>query len=61
MDKLSIHRKDENANGPDLVNIGSCGLHIVHGFFGTASKKTDWNPEASLISFYKNFKDSLAR
>ena len=43
LDNLSIHRKEENANAPDLINIGSCSLHIVHGSFSTASEKTDWN------------------
>ena len=55
LNNLPIHRKE------DFVNIGSCDLHIVHGSFGTASKKTDWNLEASLKSFYKNFKNSSAR
>ena len=41
LDKLSSHQKEENANGPDLMNIGSCVLHIVHGSFGTALRKMD--------------------
>ena len=41
LDNLSIHGKEENANAPDLVGIGSWGLHIVHGSFSTTSKKTD--------------------
>ena len=61
LDNLSIHRKEENANAPNLVNIGSCGLHMVHGSFSAASKQTYWNLEVSLKSFYKNFKDSPAR
>ena len=56
LDNLCIHRKEENANAPDLVNIKSCSLHIVHGSFSAASKKTDWKLEVSLQSFYKNFK-----
>ena len=35
---LSIHRKEENANAPDSVTTGSCGLHIGHGSFSTALK-----------------------
>ena len=61
LDDLFIHRKEVNANTPSLVNTGSCDLHIVHGSFGTAAKTTDWKLEASLKSFYKNFKDSPAR
>ena len=52
LDNLSIHWKEENAYAPNLINIRSCGLQILHGFFGTASNKTDWNLE--------NFKGSLA-
>ena len=58
LDNLSVHWKEENAYPPNF--IGSCGLHILHGSFGTASKKTDSNLEASLKSFYKNSKDRLA-
>ena len=43
LNNLVAHRKEENANAPDLINIGSCGLHVTHGSFGTGLKKTDWN------------------
>ena len=45
VDNVAIHGKKEKSNGPDLVNIGSCGIHIVHGSLGKASKETDWNLE----------------
>ena len=61
LDNLVIQRKEENVNAPDLVNIGSCGLHVLHGCFRTASKKTSWSLETSLNSFYKNIKGSRAR
>ena len=38
LDNLAIHRK-EDANGPELENTGSFGLHVVHGSFGEALKK----------------------
>ena len=28
---------------PQLINIGSCGLHVIHGSFKTGAEKTDWN------------------
>ena len=34
-------RKSENACAPDLLEIGSCGLHVVHGAIGTGVGKTD--------------------
>lgn len=60
LDNLSIHWKEGNINAPDLMNIGSYSLHIVHSPFSTASRKTDWNLLASLKSFYKNCKESPA-
>ena len=45
VDNVAIHGKKEKSNGPDLVNIGSCGIHIVHGSLGKALKETDWNLE----------------
>ena len=38
LDNLAIHRK-EDANGPESVNTGSFGIHVVHGSFGEALKK----------------------
>ena len=58
LDNLSIHRKEVDANATDLVNMGSCGLHIFDGSFSAASKKTDQNLEGLLKSFYKNFKEA---
>ena len=33
----------DNPDGPDLIDIGTCGLHILHSAYGTAKKATDWN------------------
>ena len=52
LDNLAIHQKKENASEPDLVNTGSCCLHVVRRSFGTASKKVDWNLKASLFFFF---------
>ena len=59
LDNLAIHRKQENANVPYLENNKSCGLHVVHGSFDTASEKTDCPLEANTV--YKKFKNSPAR
>ena len=29
--ELEDHRKETNAEAPDLLQIGSCGLHVLHG------------------------------
>ena len=45
--------------GTKLINIGSCGLHVVHNCFKTGSTATDWNPQVSslLSALYYLFKD----
>ena len=53
--------KEENTNAPDLVDVGSCGFHIMDGSFSTRLKRADWNPETSLKTFfYKKFKNRPA-
>ena len=39
---ISDLRKSENPYAPDLLEIGSCGLYVVHSTFGTSVGKTDW-------------------
>lgn len=46
---------------PQLVNIGSCGLHIVHGAFKTAIQSSEWNISKILKSMWQLFHDSPAR
>ena len=42
----------------DLLNIGSCGLHAIHGAFKTGVKATKWDIEQILRSMWKIFHDS---
>ena len=44
-----------------LINIGSCGLHIVHNSVKTGATVAEWKVEALLSSLYYLFKDSPAR
>ncbi|CAH0562856.1 unnamed protein product [Brassicogethes aeneus] len=44
-----------------LLEIGSCGLHVVHGAFQTGHNSVKWMVIDALSSFYFLFKDSLAR
>ncbi|XP_030847404.1 uncharacterized protein LOC115926629 [Strongylocentrotus purpuratus] len=44
-----------------ILNIGSCGLHIVNGAFLTGAKAADWEVESFLSSLYYLFSDSPAR
>ena len=44
-----------------LLEMGSCGLHTIHGAFQTGHKSSGWNVNAYLRSMYGLFKDSPAR
>lgn len=60
-----LYRKfEENISletGVHLIDIGSCGLHIVHGAYKKGVESTGWDLSNVLSSFYRNFKDSPAR
>ena len=45
----------------NLLNLGSCGLHIVHGAFQTGIKATNWEVEEVLKAMFKLFHDSPER
>lgn len=40
-----------------LLNIGSCGLHVVHNSFKSGMRKTDWGMDQFLTSLYYLFKN----
>ena len=44
-----------------LINIGSCRLHITHGSFKTGIEVTDWNIKASAKGDFQILRDSPAR
>ena len=44
-----------------MLELGSCGLHNVHGGFKDAIKETEWQLVIYLRSLYNLFKDVLAR
>lgn len=46
---------------PQVLEVGSCGLHVVHGAFKTGVKATGWNLEKVLKAMWKLFNDSPAR
>lgn len=47
--------------GTQLLNIGSCGLHIVHNSFKCGADASKWQVASYLSSLYYLFKDSPAR
>ena len=60
--ELEDHRKETNAEAPDLLQIGSCGLHVLHGAYQTAhSKETNWEVKKVMKATHGIMKMSPAR
>nr|CAD7453350.1 unnamed protein product [Timema tahoe] len=51
----------EDPHGPQMLDIGSCGLHVVNVAFKTGIKKTSWTLLAFFRACYYLFKDSPSR
>ena len=45
----------------DMLQIGCCGLYVVHGAFQTGHKKAGWKVNETLRGMHRLFKDSPAR
>ena len=56
---LFQERKSEEL--PDLLNIGSCSLHVVHASFEKGAKESGWNLSNTLHSLWQIFHDTPAR
>ena len=39
---LIVEDRNSNETYPNLLDVGSCSLHVVHGAFRTGMKQTDW-------------------
>ena len=53
---IEDHQKIQDPNCPNLIVIGSCGLHVVHGDYGTGQNATDWSLDNFLKAIYSIFK-----
>ena len=60
-DKVVDHRKDKLGIVQAMVNIGSCGLHIIHGAFKTGIEATGWNMKKTMSGSYRVLHDTPAR
>lgn len=56
-----LQEKLKQKHNSNLINIGSCGLHIVHNSFKSGAEVTGWNISSFLSGLYYLFKDSPAR
>ena len=59
LDKFSLQCEGDEL--PPLENVGSCGLHMLHGAFKTAFQATDWSLDKILKAMWNLFHDSPAR
>ena len=50
-----------NCDEKTLINLGSCGLHVVHGSLKTGHSAAKWSVHQILRSMYNLFKASPAR
>ena len=61
-DVLKIHSKyREEHELSELINIGSCGLHVMHGALRAGIMETDWKIHKALHAVWKIFHVSPAR
>ncbi len=56
-----LQNQVQNDAGKSLINIGSCGLHILHNAFRNGCKSTGWEVEHGLYSLYCLFHECPAR
>ena len=56
-----VEEQNENDDYPDLTDIGSCRLHVVHGAFRTGVQKTEWEINSILLALYNLFPNSPAK
>ena len=61
VDVICDFRKSEDPNSPELLNIGSCGIHVLHGAYQTAHGTNDWEVGKTLKAGHGVFKKSPAR
>jgi hypothetical protein len=60
IDLLSTARREDMIM-TELVDLGSCGLHVIHGAFQTGHRASGWDVNSGLRAMYGLFKDSPAR
>ena len=41
METIKEYLEHDDPDDPDLIEIGSCGLHVLQNAYGTAQKATD--------------------
>ena len=58
---LIVEDRNSNETYPNLLDVGSCSLHVVHGTFRTGMKQTGWGIDLLLKSLYSHLHETPAR
>ena len=58
---IDENRKLDDPECNNLLCIGSCGLHVLHGSFGTAQHVAEWDVDKFYKNIFSIFKKSPAR
>ena len=58
---LVVEDRNSNETYPNLLDVGSCSLHVVHGAFRTGMKQTGWGIDLLLKSLYSHLHETPAR
>ena len=53
----SVQRHQEALEYSSLSNLGSCGLHMVHGAFKAGSQESGWGIHKTFKAMWKIFQD----
>ena len=56
LDTLENYGKEEDPNAPSLLNIGSYGLHVLHGVYKTGHSEIDWDVDKTVKAVLGIFK-----
>ena len=56
-----VQEQSEHDDYPDLIDIGWCSLHVVHGAFRTSVQNTKWGINSILKALYNLFPDSTTK
>ena len=58
---LIVEDRNSNETYPNLLDVGSCSLHVVHGAFRTGMKQTGWGIDLLLKSLHSHLHETPAR
>ena len=58
---LILEDRNSNETYPNLLDVGSCSLHVIHGAFRTGMKQTGWGIDLLLKSLCSHLHETPAR